>query len=135
MRPLSDYIGLPILRHGRDFTGVDCYGLVWLWHRENRYRTLPDFRNDLPGEPTPGEVANVFEAGRSLPAFKRVDDPQNGDIIFLRINGLPSHCGLVIGIGRFLHVSQNHASSIEYWTAPAWADRVIGFYRYTGDSA
>lgn len=130
MRVLSEYIGLPFKRHGRDFEGVDCYGLVWLWHREQRNRLLPDFLGQISGEPSAGEIANVFEAGRSLPAFEQVHPPQVGDIVFFRVNGLPSHCGLVVGLGRFLHIAQDHASCLEYWTSPKWADRVVGFYRF-----
>ena len=47
------------------------------------------------------------------------------------IKGKPTHIGLCMGSGKFLHVREGGRSRIERF-GPLW--QVAGFYRYTGNA-
>lgn len=80
--------------------GFDCSGLVYYSHTK-------------VGE----QVPRVSYAQLAASDEVAEDDLQPGDLLFYRINGKPSHVGIYIGHGRFVHAPSSgkkvSVSSIE----------------------
>jgi len=65
--------------------------------------------------------------------WQQVQAPQPEDIVVFRRGRRPSHVGVCIGRGRFLHVEEGARSCVERLASPIWQPRIVGFYRYTGE--
>lgn len=122
----APFVGLPFVQHGRDWKGVDCYGLVYLAMGQvfglvlNEWAGLCDFSQ-------PGDVALTLELGRTADAWYAVSGPPaTGDVLVFRENGHPSHAGLVVapGAGLMLHAMPGIGSVIQSYRSPMWAPRI-----------
>ena len=124
------YIGLPFLARGRDRRGLDCWGLVRLALAEQFALQLPCFAKDYAHATDSEKIATV--ARGEIPRWRAIapGDEALGDVIVLRLRGVPMHVGLVIGDGQMLHIEASINSAIERYTGLRWRDRVEGFYRY-----
>lgn len=122
---MRDYSGIPYLRRGRDRQGLDCWGLVRLWYRDELGLALPSFA-DLDD----GEAATAQElAARAREQWRQVETPEAGDVILLR--GDPLHVGVVLAPGLMLHTTRKlGASAVERYDTGRWRHRVQGFFRY-----
>ena len=124
---LRQFIGLPFKPFGRDWDGVDCWGLVYLWHRECNSEQLPvyAFQPD-----TTAASAAIANATSIEPCWVKVDQVKLGDVAVFDLFGRPAHVGLVLDAERMLHIEKGIDSSIETITAPRWLKRLRGIYRY-----
>jgi cell wall-associated NlpC family hydrolase len=118
------YIGIPFTWQGREFTGVDCYGLVCLIY-EGRGICLPDYAYcEQPNLPP------LFSAGLCEPCWHKVHKPLPYDVVVFKINGHPLHCGIVIDDTRFIHCREGMNTCIERLDGPNWRNRIWGIYRH-----
>ena len=124
------YIGLPFLSHGRDRSGLDCWGLVRLAMAEQFGLALPSLVTSYRRSTDVAGISGLIaaETQKWSPVVK--GDEDLGDVIVLRLRGEPLHVGLVLGDGQMLHVERGINSAIESYRGPRWAERVFGFYRY-----
>lgn len=130
------YIGLPFHDHGRDRSGLDCWGLVRLVLAEQFGFALPSLVHEYE-RTTQVEKISALILRESRAEWKLVisGTEQCGDVAVLRVRGAPMHVGLVLGDRQMLHIERGIDSVIEKYSAPRWADRVAGFYRYKGTLA
>ncbi|HEY9081348.1 hypothetical protein [Magnetovibrio sp.] len=131
---VGKYIGLPFVEKGRDFDGVDCYGLYWLIRSEEYGETLPMFLENF----SPEDVAYIrgLIAGR-LDAWRKLDKPEIGCGVLLKVQGQDSHIGVMIGPDTFIHVNddanQVHKDRIG---GLMWPQRkVVGYYAWPGGAS
>lgn len=124
------YIGLPFRCHGRDRTGLDCWGLVRLVMAEQFGVALPSLATEYHRATDGVEVGRLVL--REIPRWDAVEEGEEeaGDVIVLRLRGRPMHVGLVLGDGHMLHIESGIDSAIERYTGARWAERIFGFYRY-----
>lgn len=124
------YIGLPFRDHGRDRSGVDCWGLVRLVMSEQFGIALPSFSAEYRHTAEKSSIAPLIE--REIPKFEGVGagEERLGDIVVLRLRGAPMHVGLVLGDGQMLHAEEGIDSGIDRYRGPRWQNRIFGFYRY-----
>lgn len=132
MSDWTEYVGIPFRYGGRDRKAVDCYGLVRMVLRERFSVTAPDYI--YPDAPEHVELADVALAaerdGFWSPVVKYLAP---GDVVLLRANDLPTHCGIIIDKQfRMLHAQAGTCSCIERLTAPKWKNRIVGYYRARG---
>mgnify|MGYP002778561451 CR=1 FL=1 len=127
---LAPYIGLPFLPHGRTREGLDCWGLVRLVLAEHFGKQLPSYADGY-GSITDRQTLGALIPGHLASGWQEVPAGQecSGDLILLRVLGVPMHVGLVIGSRRFLHIEQTINSCIESYDTSPWARRVLGFWR------
>jgi cell wall-associated NlpC family hydrolase len=65
-----------------------------------------------------------------LDAFwQPVEKPQFGDLIVLRMRGLPFHVGMALDNRHMIHIERGVDSAIENYTGMKWRKRVLGYYR------
>ncbi|MBU6475066.1 MAG: C40 family peptidase [Alphaproteobacteria bacterium] len=124
------YIGLPFKGHGRDRSGLDCWGLARLVMAEQFGLALPSHAEAYQRTTQTELIAELI--AREAQKWKIVPSGQEqcGDVIVLRVRGRPMHVGLVLGDRQMLHIERGIDSVIERYNGPHWAERIAGFYRY-----
>ena len=113
----SKYIGLKYKHLGKDFSGVDCFGIVWLIFKEERGILLPDFTtlNYSPGLRSSDKelIKNVIDGDKSFkkvkPPYKIFDCP-----IFLDSCTMTfaNHIGIFISDNEFIHIREDTTSMV-----------------------
>lgn len=63
--------------------------------------------------------------------FVRVEEPEFGDLITMKIRGLESHIGIYIGNGLMLHTDRIRGSHVDRLSR--FDKMICGFYRVRGD--
>ncbi|AOL35823.1 MULTISPECIES: peptidoglycan-binding protein [Geobacillus] len=93
--------------------GFDCSGFIFYLFQQQ-------------GVPIPRTVALMWNAGVSVSA------PEVGDIVFFATttNG-PSHAGIYIGNGQFIHSGASTGVTISQLNNPYWKARYLGAKRYS----
>lgn len=124
------YIGLPFRDHGRDRSGLDCWGLVRLVMGEQSGIALPSFATEYKHTSDADAIGGIVD--RESGKWQRVAAGQErcGDVVVLRLFGRPLHVGIVLGDGAMLHIETGINSAIERYTGPRWQSRICGFYRH-----
>lgn len=122
------YIGLKYKEKGRDFSGVDCYGLVRLIYKNEYKIDLPSFTEEYTQDDTLRiqELIAQYKEG-----WESVDDPVEGSIVLFRVLGTESHVGVVINSTQFIHVRENQDSVIESLDSAYWKKRKVGYFKYS----
>lgn len=119
----DDLIGVPYVNGGRDpETGLDCWGLAIEMFRRQGLR-LPPYLVDA----TRTELCmSLFESGR--PKWVELEDPEPGCIVLIRFigNPLPSHCGVYVGYGEFIHAEH---TAVQVDRVARWGPRIIGYFK------
>ena len=113
----SKYIGLKYKHLGKDFSGVDCFGIVWLIFKEECNIILPDFTtlNYSPGLRNSDKkvIKDVIEGNKLFikinPPYKIFDCP-----IFLDscTRTFANHVGIFISDSEFIHIKENTTSMV-----------------------
>jgi len=121
---IRKYVGCKYAPHGRNpETGLDCYGLAICIYRDMGI-TLPDYVYINTEKETNKRVMESLES--TIPNEK-LDEPESGCIIEFNVLGEPSHIGIYIGNGDFIHASRKTGVVVEKLFS--WKKRVKGFYR------
>jgi len=110
---------------GISYAEADCWELVKLF-----YIKILGVNLDVNPTYTQGgeqiEISRIVEIEKAK--FTKVDTPKIGDILLLRIMELPTHVGVYVGEGKFLHTVKHMNSCID--TLQRWNTRIVGYYRY-----
>ena len=125
-------ITVPFINKGRDWSGWDCWGAVFLFHRDVLCDPVPSYTDDYQdaGE-SPASRRGLHDLIASqMKTWRRVDRPEPGDGVLLNIGGRPIHVGLALGGGLMLHTERKINTVVERLASPMWARRVEGFYRH-----
>lgn len=128
------YIRTPFKTKGRDFSGCDCGGLVWLVYKNELDIELPDWRDMYSGT----RIENSLELEETVSTVLgenavEVDlkDAKPFDVVSFRIRNSSMHVGLIINKHLFLHVMEGRTNvSIERLANPQWRGRVTGCFRH-----
>ena len=102
------YVGLPFLDHGRDWSGVDCWGLIVLVMREERDIALPSY-----GETSAFDLAAVagLIAGESaLEPWSPAVRAEPFDVAVMHRRRDPVHVGIMVTENQILHIEQRTAA-------------------------
>ena len=66
----------------------------------------------------------------NMGSFEKVDTPQFGDIILLKIRGIESHIAVYLEKGMFIHTSKGTGCVLD--RVSVWGKVIVGFYRLKG---
>ena len=127
------YIGIPFKTRGRDFSGVDCWGVIYLvLKNEFGLTNLKSFHERYETVEDEDKLQRIIEAekGSWIPVPEGSERP--GDAVVLRIWKAHCHIGVVIGDGYMLHALKDINVCREKYNGILWRRRIIGFFRYPG---
>ena len=124
------YIGLPFLDHGRDRSGLDCWGLVRLVMAEQFGVALPSYAHEYQRTTQVDKISDLIARESMRWKIIPAGSEACGDTVVLRVRGKPMHVGMVMGDRQMLHIELGINSVLERYVNPRWAERIAGFYRY-----
>lgn len=99
---------MPYVWGGTSPNGFDCSGFIYYV-----------FKNG-GGVTVPRTVATLYQSGKST------STPNIGDIVFFDTTGGPSHAGIYIGNGQFIHAGSSTGVTIASLSNSYWAPRYLG---------
>ena len=99
-RWVNDYIGIPYKFGGRDFSGVDCYGLCCLIYKEEYGEQLPDWL--FADERDLKEIIERLEEQMDSEAFQPIEQPIDGCFAICYRTRAAHHMGLYL-YGGIIH--------------------------------
>ena len=122
------YFDLPFKERGRDFDGVDCWGLVRLVYQNEFMIELKDLSE---GYVTTKDDCLADIVKREAEGWKPIKSgfEKAGDVVVLRLRNEPIHVGIVLDGKRFLHIQRGINAAVESYRSKRWGNRVEGFYR------
>lgn len=114
---------------GRGSDTFDCFGL---FAELCRRRGLA-----IPDHPTPADLhqrqSDIMIAAAA--EWNRLEAPEIGCAVVLRIGPWMSHIGMVLAENKFIHASKHSGITVVHLDDVQWVERIAGFYRYAGTSA
>lgn len=130
MSVFSRYVGIPHVDFGRDFSGVDCWGLVRLCFRCELGIDLPGFEDSYGATTDRARIASTIaeRAGRS--PWQDADGTRAFDVILRQVGRYATHVGVLTGTGGVLHVHAKQRSVISPVERAFPAEAVAGIYRH-----
>ena len=113
---LSDLIGIPYKQHGRDESGLDCFGLIWLI-AFRLDKPILDIRNKS-FDPSLMKLADQMNV-------KKIDALEPGCVIEMVKDGR-LHLGYAIDKDRMIHSTTNEGVIVE----PVGTYSIMGFWAF-----
>lgn len=124
------FIGIPYVPHGRDYTGADCWGILYLFYRDVLGVEIPSYVAEMEGKSFDRHgIAPLMESERDI-RWKRVQNPVQGDGVSMRVGRMETHVGVYLDRGRLLHSEGPHPSEIVRLDDIRVKSRIAGFYRF-----
>jgi cell wall-associated NlpC family hydrolase len=107
------YRGTPYKYGGTSPKGFDCSGFVWYVYAQH-------------GINLPRTADKQYEVGMAVKA----NDLKPGDVVFFTTEEKgPSHCGIFVGQGKFIHASSSRGVMVSGLADQYWKPRYIGARR------
>lgn len=124
----NKYIGLPYAANGRDESGIDCWGLVRLFYKQEYSIELPSYTEEYAGA-YDTRILGMMDLYKNN--WAQVSQPEVGSVIVFNILGEPFHVGIYIGEGKFIHARDGMDSVVDSVASPRWVKRIEGYYKYS----
>ena len=124
----NKYIGLPYTSNGRDESGIDCWGLVRLFYKQEYDIELPSYTEEYSGA-YDTRILEMMDQYKNN--WSQVQTPEIGSVIVFNILGEPFHVGIYIGGDKFIHARDGMDSVVESVNSPKWAKRIEGYYKHS----
>lgn len=126
---VSRYAAIPFAEKGRDMTGCDCWGIVYLVYRDLLGIELPLYTEKYQN--TEDEKVLAAAINGEKVKWEEVETPEAGNVVLMRLKGQPMHVGVFIGGGMFIHCLSGSGTVIERVNSITWRNRIVGYYRFT----
>ncbi len=126
---IQKYLGISYQHHGRDLSGLDCYGLI-LKIFEDQGVKLWDINEDYDQQWSwMGKNLILENYARE---WERVEDQRFMDVVcFKNGKGVVNHAGVMLGENKFIQAVKAGVV-VSRLTDRDWQKRFVGFYRYKG---
>lgn len=131
---INKYIGIPWNPKGRVVEdGLDCWGLVREWYKNEMDVMLPSFSNISAEELGYKDCSTVIMTNELRDRFIRIEDggAELGDILVFNISGMPIHVAVALEGGKMLHANKAAGGVVvESYKQLTWEKRLEGVYRW-----
>ena len=124
------FVGIPYVDRGRDYDGVDCWGLVWLVYRDQVGIEIPSYADDYEDSQIRAECADRIAAGIRHWRERAPGAEQPGDAVLIRSGRHICHVGVLTDTGGILHCEEGTDTIISDRAAPTIRNRILGYYCY-----
>ena len=116
---------------GRDYTGWDCWGPLYLAYRDILGIQLPSFIDDYVNA---GDTQASRRVINDLILSQKhnwdpVTFPEALDVVLFRFGDTETHLGLMINKTQFIHCEKKINTVIERINSVIWKKRIEGIYR------
>jgi cell wall-associated NlpC family hydrolase len=132
---LGERFGIEVPSYAGDYETIEDHGRLAALVNKGISTTETQRHREREGR-APGAPRDprCLYASVVHPAWSEVDPGQEcpGDVLLLRLRGLPIHVGLLVAKGWMLHTREATGSVLERLDGLAWGRRVLGTYRYQG---
>lgn len=132
---MEQFIGIPYVPHGREYTGADCWGIVFLYYRDVLGSPIPAYSAEMEVRAFKNRDIGPLMAAEREKHWRTVEEPQTGDCVLMRAGRYDSHVGIYLGQGRMLHSEGPEPSVIERINGMRWRNRISGYYRLNNADA
>jgi len=126
----AKYVGLPFLDHGRDFKGVDCWGLVRLVLKEEKGIDVPSY-GDISATDLDAVARMVKREALLVPwvdVLPNAVQPFDVAVMFRRI--APVHVGIMVTRWDVLHIEEKISAVMVPLTHSSIVFRYPRFFRH-----
>jgi cell wall-associated NlpC family hydrolase len=142
MKPdFSKYINIKYKHKGRDFTGCDCFGLIYIIYKQERNIELPNYLDINYGcylnEKEEDHIEKLYDYNTKNKWIIATLPYRLWDCLIFYASQkkvVADHIGMYIGDGKFIHTSAGLNISLVSRLDKFWSTRVYGGARYIGRS-
>lgn len=128
------------LAKGRDYPGVDCWGVIYLAYRDVFGIDIPSYTSDYKTGDVKGsrDLSNLILYHKNS-CWSWVAGTANGrwqgtasamDVALFTMSGRPVHVGLMVDSKLCLHAEEEAGVFVEPIDSPMIRSRLEGIYRY-----
>jgi len=124
---ITKYLDIPYKDFGKDFSEVDCFGLVRLFFKLEFHFYIPEFEYDNEWK---SSAQNPIEDNYRA-VCKKVIAPARYGIVSFRLPGyfVEHHLGIVLyDFEQFLHSPKDKPSCVDKLSHPVWKRAVSSYY-------
>lgn len=100
---MQKFLNIPYKPAGRDYSGCDCYGLIYLFYRDFLNKDIKKF--DIYDDCKIIQISNILNTHKK--EFFQVTNPHNFDIILFRRKKFDLHVGIFLTKSKMLHISES----------------------------
>lgn len=112
---------------GRGYDGIDCWGLVWLFYKEQMGIDIPRY-DSFTVEEYQGYGLGRFIIKETLHWWEKTQNPENGDMVLCKDGRHPMHIGIYKKYGKMLHIYEGRTPSMARLDDYEWNNKVLGIY-------
>jgi len=117
---VQKYTVIPYVNGGRDFSGIDCYGIVYLVYKTERNIIIPTFEELAYSEywykkkSTYKICQNACRELVEKRFFFEVEKPKTFDMLVFMDEDrrISQHVGIYVGRGRFLEAPSEYSPAV-----------------------
>lgn len=128
---LAKYIGVPYQPRGVFPDAADCYTLIKAYAFLELGEHWPDFMYDIDTYRLEEATAHIIREMELGHRWTKLTQPERGAMLIFLLNGFPTHCGIYLGDGDFLHTLAGRTSCLE--RLETWQKSLVGIFRWAGE--
>ena len=130
MIDINKYIEIPFKPQGRDFSGCDCYGLIYLFYKTEYNKELPLLTNSYDNPHEHKRIQDLITLEMPILNVVEIENPYEGCVVLFKFVGYTCHMGIYIGKNKILHVMNKSNSVCEKIDSIRLRGRLEGFYEF-----
>ena len=122
-------IGIPYIEHGRDYSGADCWGIVFLFYRDVLRHPIPSYVAEMQARAFHRSDIGALIEDERAEHWIQVSEPKHGDVALMRTGREESHVGIYLDRARILHSEGEPGSCIVRADDMRIRSRLVGYFR------